>query len=90
LEKENILTRSHSFSDEETQEISPVSDGSPKRQKIDNHIVYGHNMIEMTKKYLFRTERWGCVTIIKKRIAITFAHNEHSTLEVGYYQNLLP
>jgi V8-like Glu-specific endopeptidase len=87
LEKENILTRSHSFSDEETLEILPVSD---ERQKIDNHIVYGHNMIEMTKKYLFRTERWGCVTIIKKRTAITFAHNEHSTLEVGYYQNLLP
>jgi hypothetical protein len=76
LEKDNILTRSHSPSDEETQEISPVSDGSPKRQKIDN-------MIEKTKKYLFRTERWGCVTIIKKRTAITFAHNEHRTLEVG-------
>jgi hypothetical protein len=76
LKRETILTRSHSPSDEETQEISHVSDGSPKRQKIDN-------MIEKTKKYLFRTERWGCVTIIKKRTAITFAHNEHRTLEVG-------
>ena len=67
--------RSHSSSDEVIQEISPTSDGSPKRQKIDS-------MIEKTKKYLFRTERWGCVTIIKKRTAI-IAHNEHRTLEVG-------
>jgi hypothetical protein len=76
LKRETLLTRSHSSSDEETQEISPTSDGSPKRQKIDS-------MIEKTKKYLFRTESWGCVTIIKKRTAITFAHNEHRTLEVG-------
>ncbi|KAI8892188.1 hypothetical protein BC833DRAFT_533236 [Globomyces pollinis-pini] len=45
-------------------------------------------MIEKTKKYLFRTERWGCVTIIKKRTAITFAHNEHRTLEVGSIINI--
>ncbi|KAK6099281.1 hypothetical protein MT418_000717 [Batrachochytrium dendrobatidis] len=75
LEEKNILIRSYSSSDEETREISPVSDGSLK-QEIDS-------TIEKTKKYLFRTERWGCVTIIKKRTAITFAHNEHRTLEVG-------
>ncbi|EGF83362.1 expressed protein [Batrachochytrium dendrobatidis JAM81] len=76
LEEKNILIRSYSSSDEETREISPVSDGSLKQQEIDS-------TIEKTKKYLFRTERWGCVTIIKKRTAITFAHNEHRTLEVG-------
>jgi hypothetical protein len=76
LEEKNILTRSHSSNDEEKQEISPVSDGSPKRQKFDS-------MIEKTKKYLFRTERWRCVTIIIKRTAIAFAHNEHRNLEVG-------
>jgi hypothetical protein len=76
LKRETLLSRSHSSSDEEMQEISPGSNSSPKRQKIDS-------MIEKTKKYLFRTESWGCVTIIKKRTAITFAHNEHCTLEVG-------
>jgi hypothetical protein len=76
LKRETLLLRSPSTSDEETQEVSPVSDGSPKRQKIDS-------MIEKSKKYLFRTERWGCVTIIKKTTAITFAHNEHGSLEVG-------
>lgn len=40
-------------------------------------------MIEKTKKYIFKTERWECVTIIKKRTAITFAHKEHHTLGFG-------
>jgi len=74
LEKENILTRSHSFSDEETQEISPTSDGSPKRRKIDY-------LIATSKKYLLRTLNWACVTVIGKRRAITFAHKEHRFLK---------
>jgi hypothetical protein len=56
------------------QEIPP--EGSPRRRKVDD-------LIEKSKKYLFRTERWGCVTVNKKRRAITFAHHEHSTLQPG-------
>jgi hypothetical protein len=57
-----------------TSELPP--EGSPKRRKIDN-------LIEKSKKYLFRTDRWGCVTVIKKRTAVTFAHGEHQTLKPG-------
>jgi len=39
--------------------------------------------INNAKKYLFRTDRWGCVTVIKKRLAVTYAHNEHRSLEPG-------
>lgn len=74
LEKENILTRSHFSSDEETQEISPTSEGSSKRRKIDY-------LIATSKKYLLRTLYWGCVTVIGKRRAITFAHKEHRFLK---------
>jgi hypothetical protein len=74
LKQQTQLARSPSTSDDEMQEIPP--EGSPKRRKVDD-------LIEKSKKYLFRTERWGCVTVIKKRRAITFAHNEHSTLQPG-------
>ncbi len=72
LMRESRLIRPSS--DDEMQERPPG--GSPKRRKVDD-------LIEKSKKYLFRTERWGCVTVIKKRKAITFAHNEHSALELG-------
>ena len=74
LKRETLLSRWHSSSDEETQEISPTSDGSPKRRKIDN-------LIARSKKYLLRTLKWGCVTVIGKRRAITFAHKEHRFLK---------
>jgi hypothetical protein len=76
LKRETKLTCSHPSSDEETQEISPISDSSAKRQKVDT-------LIEKSKKYLFRTEKWGCITIIGKRRAVTFAHTPHNTLKVG-------
>jgi hypothetical protein len=68
---EKRMTRSPSTSD---QEVSPTSDGSPKRRKIDN-------LIASSKKYLLRTVNWGCVTVIGRRRAITFAHNEHRFLK---------
>ncbi|OAJ36794.1 hypothetical protein BDEG_20927 [Batrachochytrium dendrobatidis JEL423] len=74
LKRESQLTRSPSTSDDEMQEIPPK--GSPKRRKVDD-------LIEKSKRYLFRTERWGCVTVIKKRRAVTFAHTEHSSLQPG-------
>lgn len=74
LKRESQLTRSPSTSDDEMQEIPP--EGSPKRQKVDG-------LIERSKKYLLRTHFWGCVTIITKRRAATFAHNEHHTLQPG-------
>jgi hypothetical protein len=74
LKQQTQLARSPSPSDDEMQEIPP--EGSPKRRKVDD-------LIEKSKKYLFRTERLGCFTVIKKRRAITFAHNEHSTLQPG-------
>jgi hypothetical protein len=74
LKRESQLTRSPSTSDDEMQELPPK--GSPKREKVDA-------LIKKSTKYLFRTERWGCVTVIKKRKAITFAHNDHSTLQPG-------
>jgi hypothetical protein len=74
LKRETLLTRTHSSSDDETQEISPVSDNSPKRRKIDS-------MIARSKKYLLRTLKWGCVTVIGRRRAITFAHTEHRFLK---------
>jgi hypothetical protein len=74
LKRETLLTRTHSSSDDETQEISPVSDNSPKRRKIDS-------MIARSKKYLLRTLKWGCVTVIGRRRAITFAHKEHRFLK---------
>lgn len=76
LKRESRLIRCPSSSDDEIQEISPTSEGSPKRRKVDD-------LIEKSKKYLFRTDRWGCVTVIKKRKAVTFAHNEHHTLQPG-------
>ena len=76
LKRETKLTCSHPSSDEETQEISPISDSSAKRQKVDT-------LIEKSKKYLFRTEKWGCITIIGKRRAVTFAHTPPNTLKVG-------
>jgi hypothetical protein len=82
LKKENILIRSHSSSDEETQ----TSDGSPKRRKIDS-------LIATSKKYLLRTLNWGCVTVIGKRRAITFAHKEHrffkSEIEINHIKDNL-
>jgi hypothetical protein len=62
LKRESQLTRSPSTNEDEKQEIPPK--GSPKRRKVDD-------LIEKNKKYLFRAERWGCVTVIQKRIAIT-------------------
>jgi hypothetical protein len=73
LKRESQLTRS-STSGNEMQEMTP--EGSPMRRKVDD-------LIEKSKKYLFRTERWGCVTDIKMRKAVTFAHNENSTLKPG-------
>jgi hypothetical protein len=74
LKRESQLTRSPSTSDDEIQEAT--SDGSPKRRKVDD-------LIERSKKYLFKTGSWGCVTVIKKRKAVTFAHNEHCALQPG-------
>ena len=39
------------------------------------------NLIARSKKYLLRTHKWGCVTVISRRRAITFAHNEHRFLK---------
>jgi hypothetical protein len=38
-------------------------------------------LIARSKKYLLRTHKWGCVTVISRRRAITFAHNEHRFLK---------
>ena len=80
-EKKELLKQvyqlsSPSSSDDELQEISPTSESSPKRRKVDD-------LIAKSKKYLLRTERWGCVTIIEKRKAVTFAHGEHCALQPG-------
>ncbi len=40
-------------------------------------------------RFLFRTERWACVTAITKRKAITFAHTTHSNLQVGNQLKIL-
>ena len=74
--KLNSLSVSLSSSDEETQEIGSASAYSPDQQEVDN-------LIQKAKKYLFRTHDWGCVTVIKKKRAVTFAHNQHRTLQPG-------
>ena len=56
--------------------IEELAIGSLEREKVES-------LIAKNKKYLFRTERWGCVTVIKKRRAVTFAHGEHLTLGTG-------
>jgi hypothetical protein len=38
-------------------------------------------LIARSKKYLLRTLKWRCVTVIGKRRAITFAHKEHRFLK---------
>ena len=47
-----LLALSTSTSDDEMEEISRPT--SAKRRKVDD-------LIEKSKKYLFRTDRWGCV-----------------------------
>ena len=53
-----------------------ISEELPKGREIDK-------LIAKTKQYLFRTLNWGCVTVIEKRRAVTFAHGEHQTLTLG-------
>jgi hypothetical protein len=48
----------------------------PKGREIDK-------LIAKSKQYLFRTLNWGCVAVIEKRRAVTFAHGEHQTLTLG-------
>lgn len=75
LKKAIVLSRSLSTGDEEIQETSPVSESSLKPQRSDK-------LIEACKKYLFRTEHWGCVTIIRKRHAVTYAHNQPPEMQI--------
>jgi hypothetical protein len=75
--KENELIKRESqlsSTNEEIEELPP--EGSPQRRKIND-------LIEKSNKYLFRTVNWGCVTVVKKRQAVTFAHDEHETLKPG-------
>jgi hypothetical protein len=65
-----------STSDDQIQEISPTSEGSSKQRKVDD-------LIGKLKNYLLRTESWGCVTVINKKRAVTFAHSLHDTLQPG-------
>ena len=57
------LAESTSTSKDEFQEILPTSEGSPKRRKVDA-------LIERCKKYLFRTQEWGCLTVIGKKVLL--------------------
>ena len=67
LKRETKLIRLPSLSEDE------IVDSS-KRRKVDE-------IIEKCKKFLFHTDQWGCVTVISKRRAVTFAHNEHRLLK---------
>ena len=60
-----------------------VASGSPHQREVDD-------LIAKSKQYLFRTDRWGCVTVFKKRRAVTFAHGEHQTLKPGMRMNIYP
>ncbi len=51
-----------------TGEVNQVSE----QRFLDTHV-----------KYLYMTESWGCVTVIRKRIAATFGHSEHRHLKIG-------
>ena len=60
-----------------------VASGSPHQREVDD-------LIATSKQYLFRTDRWGCVTVFKKRRAVTFAHGEHQTLKPGMRMKIYP
>lgn len=51
-------------------------EGSAKQRIIDD-------LIDKSKKCLFRTKDWRFVTVINKRKAVTFARNEPSALQPG-------
>jgi hypothetical protein len=73
-EEEKILTKSE-------QKIVPEAEGSHNQRERDY-------LVDKYRKILFRTDCWGCVTVISKRRAITFAHDIHSTLKVGDYMQI--
>jgi hypothetical protein len=85
MEEKNILTRSHSSSDEDTQEIFPVSEGSPKkRMRIQNLQKYTFYIIHKLNEKEIRC----CVTRVTKNRFATFAHSpldkikENSVIEI--------
>jgi hypothetical protein len=52
-----------------------TTDESPKRKKLDC-LDAGEN-----KVFIFRTTGWCCVTVMRKRFAVTFAHGPHSSFK---------
>jgi hypothetical protein len=78
LEDKDFLTchSSKTYSKFSKQRLSPDSNKSPRLHDINR-------VLKTAKKYLFATKKFRCVTITKKRKAITFAYNEHSQLYVG-------
>jgi len=79
LKRETLLSRSHSSSDEETQEISPVSDYSPKKK------LRIQNLQKYTFYIIHKSNERCCVTRVKNNLFATFAHSPHDTIKAGSF-----